>query len=181
MTSTKFCVFDTAIGACAIAWRDNGIVGASLPGRNAQVLRSRMTERHAGAVEVEATAEIAAAIGAIRGTFRGEKWDMSSFDLDMQGIPEFNRRVYEIARRIPAGATLTYGEIASLLGDVRLSRAVGQVLGENPFPPLVPCHRVLSAEGRMHGFSATGGVALKLRMLQLEGWEREQLSFFEAT
>ena len=109
---------------------------------------------------------------------RGEEQDLSAVVLDMDGVPDLNRRVYEIARCVPAGVTVTYGDIATKLGDVALSRAVGKALGQNPFPPIVPCHRVLSADGRMHGFSSTGGVSLKLRMLEIEGWNRSQLALF---
>jgi methylated-DNA-[protein]-cysteine S-methyltransferase len=86
----------------------------------------------------------------------------------MTDVPAFNRRVYEIAREIPAGATLTYGEIATRLGDPRAARDVGEALGKNPFPIVVPCHRVLAAGGKSGGFSAPGGAATKLRMLSIE-------------
>lgn len=179
MTSISYCVFDTAIGPCAIAWGANGIVGSSLPERDAAALRARMRKRYPNALELEPPAEIAAAIDGIRAVLIGGKCDLTSVVLDMRGIPPFNRQVYEIARAIPPGSTLTYGDIAMRLGDPSLSREVGGALGENPFPPIVPCHRIVSADGKMHGFSANGGVALKLRMLRLEGWDREQLSFFE--
>ena len=84
-------------------------------------------------------------------------------------LPEFNRKVYAIARTIPPGETLTYGEIAERLGDKLLARAVGQALGENPIPLIVPCHRVLAAGGKSGGFSAAGGVVTKLRLLTIEG------------
>jgi methylated-DNA-[protein]-cysteine S-methyltransferase len=171
MAPIAFCLFDTAIGPCAIAWGANGIVGASLPERDAPSLRARMIERYPGAIEAHAAPEIAAAIDGIRGTLAGQKRDLSDVVLDMEDVPEFNRRVYEIARTIAPGRTLTYGEVAAQLGDVSLSRAVGQALGQNPFAPIVPCHRVLSADGKMHGFSARGGISLKLRMLRLEEWD----------
>jgi methylated-DNA-[protein]-cysteine S-methyltransferase len=89
--------------------------------------------------------------------------------LDFEGLPAFNRRVYELARTIGPGATLTYGDIALRLGSPGTARAVGQALGQNPWPIVVPCHRVLAADGRMGGFSAPGGVATKRRMLEIEG------------
>jgi len=89
--------------------------------------------------------------------------------LDLDGVPEFNRGVYDIARTIPPGQTLTYGDIAKRLGGVELSRDVGQALGHNPCPIVVPCHRVLAAGGKPGGFSANGGVATKLKMLAIEG------------
>jgi methylated-DNA-[protein]-cysteine S-methyltransferase len=88
--------------------------------------------------------------------------------LDMEGVPPFHRRVYELARAIPPGEVLTYGEVARRLGDPGASRAVGQALGHNPYAPVVPCHRVLAAGGRSGGFSAEGGAATKLKMLEIE-------------
>jgi methylated-DNA-[protein]-cysteine S-methyltransferase len=89
--------------------------------------------------------------------------------LDMEGVPPFHRRVYEIARTIPPGATLSYGDVAARLDAPGAARAVGQALGRNPFALVVPCHRVLAARGKAGGFSARGGVATKLRLLALEG------------
>jgi methylated-DNA-[protein]-cysteine S-methyltransferase len=87
----------------------------------------------------------------------------------MEGVPEFHRRVYELALQIPRGQTLTYGEIANRLGEPGSARAVGQALGANPFAPVVPCHRVLAAGAKLGGFSAQGGLATKLRVLAIEG------------
>ena len=89
--------------------------------------------------------------------------------LDLDGVPEFNRGVYYIARTIPPGQTMTYGDIAKKLGGVELSRDVGQALGRNPCPIVVPCHRVLAAGNKPGGFSANGGVVTKLKMLAIEG------------
>ena len=93
----------------------------------------------------------------------------SAIPLDMADVPDFNRRVYEVARTVPPGATITYGEIAARLGDPQDARAVGEAMGRNPFAIVVPCHRVVAANGKMGGFSAYGGVATKQRMLIIEG------------
>jgi methylated-DNA-[protein]-cysteine S-methyltransferase len=99
---------------------------------------------------------------------RGEKIDLSGVPLDLQASPEFHRQVYQVARTIPPGQTLTYGEIAKRLGVPHESREVGQALGRNPIAVIVPCHRVLGADGKMGGFSANGGIATKRRMLEIE-------------
>jgi methylated-DNA-[protein]-cysteine S-methyltransferase len=106
---------------------------------------------------------------AIAALLRGEPRDLSGVELDMQGVPPFHRRVYEVARGIPAGSTLSYGEVAARLGSPGSARAVGQALGRNPFAIVVPCHRVLAAGGRIGGFSANGGARTKLRLLEIEG------------
>jgi len=100
---------------------------------------------------------------------RGEKRDFSAIALDMAGVPEFHQKVYAVARTIPVGATLSYGEIAARLGDRGAAREVGEAMGQNPFPIIVPCHRVLAAGGKVGGFSAAGGVTTKLRLLGIEG------------
>ncbi len=84
-------------------------------------------------------------------------------------MPPFHRRVYEVTRQISPGKTLSYGQIATRLGAPGAARAVGQALGKNPFAIVVPCHRVIAASGKLCGFSASGGVATKLRMLSIEG------------
>jgi methylated-DNA-[protein]-cysteine S-methyltransferase len=112
---------------------------------------------------------IGQAIAAIVALLAGERRDLSNIRLGLDDVPAFHRRVYEIARSIGPGATLTYGEIAARLGEPGLARDVGQALGQNPFPIVVPCHRVLAAGGKLGGFSARGGVATKLRLLEIEG------------
>src|SRR5262249_5102411 len=107
-------------------------------------------------------------IDAIVALLGGERSDLSTAVLDMEPVEPFERRVYEIARTIGPGATLPYGEIATRLGDAALARDVGQALGHNPFPLIVPCHRVLGAGGKAGGFSANGGVTTKLRLLSIE-------------
>ena len=87
----------------------------------------------------------------------------------MTGVPEFHRRVYAAARTIPPGETWSYGEVAERIGERGGAQAVGQALGRNPFPIVVPCHRVLAADGALRGFSAPGGTATKRRMLEIEG------------
>jgi methylated-DNA-[protein]-cysteine S-methyltransferase len=109
-----------------------------------------------------------AVVTRIRALLEGHRDPLLDVPLDMNDVPAFNQRVYEITRAIPPGRTLTYGEVAARLGEPGAARAVGQALGHNPFAPVVPCHRVLAAGTAAGGFSAEGGVATKLRMLQIE-------------
>jgi methylated-DNA-[protein]-cysteine S-methyltransferase len=99
----------------------------------------------------------------------GEKRDLAHIAVDDSSVPDFNRRVYAVARKIPPGQTKSYGDIARALGDPLLARDVGQALGQNPTPIIVPCHRVLAANGKSGGFSAPGGVDTKMRVLTIEG------------
>jgi methylated-DNA-[protein]-cysteine S-methyltransferase len=111
----------------------------------------------------------AAAIAAMIAHLEGARSDLSSIPLDLGGVPPFEASVYREARRIPPGQTVTYGELASTLGNPALARAVGQALGRNPWPIVVPCHRVTAARGGTGGFSAPGGAGTKLKLLELEG------------
>ncbi|WP_199433837.1 methylated-DNA--[protein]-cysteine S-methyltransferase [Qaidamihabitans albus] len=178
MTAPGFAVFDTAIGHCGIAWREHVIIGSRLPEGGAARTRARLLERFPDGTEQVPPPAVRHTIEAVTALLRGEAADLSGAVLDMSGVPPFHRRVYELARTVPPGATLTYGEIAQRLGEPGAARAVGQALGNNPFAPIVPCHRVLAAGGRTGGFSATGGTATKLRMLDIENAHAEAPTLF---
>jgi methylated-DNA-[protein]-cysteine S-methyltransferase len=169
MTPRGFALFETAIGACGIAWSDAGIVSVQLPERNEEAARARLARRCADGREMMPPTEVQRAIDAIVSLLDGESVDLSFVTLDMESVPDFHRRVYEVARTIRPGATLSYGEIATRIGEPGSARAVGQALGRNPFPIVVPCHRVLAAGGRTGGFSARGGTKTKLTLLAIEG------------
>lgn len=169
MTAHGFCLFETPIGTCGIAWRGDVIAGTLLPADEGEDrTRARMQRDFAGAAEVSPPLWVQTVIGRVRQLLEGRSDDLADLPLDMTGVPDFNRRVYEVARAIAPGQTLSYGEVAAMLGDPAAARAVGQALGHNPFAPIVPCHRVLAAGKRSGGFSAGGGVATKLKMLQIE-------------
>jgi len=164
-----FMLFATAIGSCAIAWNANGIVNVLLPEANEHDTRARLARRLPDAHEQStAPPDVQRAIDNIVALLRGDRIDLCDIALDMADLPPFNQRVYEIARRIPPGQTSSYGDIARQLGDPNAARAVGKALGENPFPIIVPCHRVLAAGHQSGGFSAPGGVSTKLRLLLIE-------------
>src|SRR5438046_10248586 len=169
MTAHGFALFDTTIGRCGIAWGARGISGVQLPEASEAKTRARLMQRYARAREAAPPAEVQRAIEAIAALLDGEPKDFCAVALDMDGIAEFDRRVYEAARAIPAGATLSYGELAARLGERALAREVGEALGRNPFPIVVPCHRALGPAGKVDGFFAKGGVSRKLRLLAMEG------------
>jgi len=162
-----FAVFETALGWCAIAWSEAGVVAGRLPQASEAVVRATMMKRF-GEVEGDPPAFAAEAIAGVKALMADGTTDLSHIRLDQAAIPPLHVRLYEIARAIPAGQTLTYGEVAERLGDKNLAREVGRGLGLNPFPPIVPCHRILAASGKTGGFSAPGGVDTKLRLLNLE-------------
>ena len=169
MDAAGFALFDTAIGRCAIVWNEAGLRGVHLPDSDDDRLRRSLARRFPGAAEARPTGAAAEAVARITAFLAGEPDDFRDLVLDEDGIADFERAVYRAARAIPAGSTSTYGEIARALGDVRESRRVGQALGRNPWPIVIPCHRVTGAGGWMGGFSAPGGRETKLRLLELEG------------
>ena len=174
MTSTThgFALFDTAIGRCGIAWGGRGLVCVQLPEARDAATRARVHQHCPDAREASPPPDVRLAIDGIVALLRGEPSDLSSVALDMDRVPPFHRRVYDAARTIPPGATLAYGEIATRIGARGAARAVGQALGRNPFPIVVPCHRVIAAGGNIGGnvggFSAHGGVTTKRRLLSIE-------------
>jgi methylated-DNA-[protein]-cysteine S-methyltransferase len=159
----KYAIIETALGAMWLGWTDVGIARFALPAPDAEATRTRMAR---DAQEAAPDPVLAAQIVAYG---EGERVDFDDVPLDLAGEPEFHRQVYADILTLKWGETTTYGEIARRLGDVQLSRAVGQALGRNPIPLIIPCHRVLAAGNMQGGFSAPGGVRSKLRMLALEG------------
>jgi methylated-DNA-[protein]-cysteine S-methyltransferase len=169
MTARGLALFDTPIGRCGIAWGERGLVGVQLPEAFEAKTRARLRRRFPDARESPPPPPVQRALEGIVALLHGEAVDLSAVALDMAGVPPFERRVYEVARTILPGATLAYGDIAARLGAPGEARAVGHALGRNPFPIVVPCHRVLAAGGKVGGFSANGGIATKLRLLSIEG------------
>jgi methylated-DNA-[protein]-cysteine S-methyltransferase len=169
MMELGYALFDTAVGCCGIAWGGQGIVAVQLPEAHELKTRARLLKRRPDAREALPPPDVQRAIDGIVALLRGGATDFSNVTLSMDDIEPFERSVYEVARTIRPGATMTYGEIATRLGDRSLARDVGQALGRNPFPLIVPCHRVLAAGGKVGGFSANGGVTTKLRLLSIEG------------
>lgn len=163
-----FALFDTAIGRCGIGWSADGVVNAvRLPEESDEQTRAFIAHGAAESVPPETIQRVIDAVVALTdGTNLQD--DLTWVVLDMNGLTDFQRAVYEVARRIPPGHTRTYGEVAHEIGLPGSARAVGRALGENPFPPVVPCHRVTAANGRTGGFSATGGVQTKMRLLAIE-------------
>jgi methylated-DNA-[protein]-cysteine S-methyltransferase len=166
----RFTLFETPIGTGGMAWSDRGVCGVQLPEPDAVRIRARLRRRFPAADEVPPPPEIWAAIQQIAALLEGKggPCDLSALELDLSDVPPFDQQVYAVARQISPGATMTYGEIATRLGDVHLAREVGQAMAHNPFPIVVPCHRVVAAGGKLGGFSARGGVTTKQRLLAIE-------------
>jgi methylated-DNA-[protein]-cysteine S-methyltransferase len=177
-----FFLFDTPLGRCALVWRGEAIVGASLPERDDRAMRRSLAGRFPGAVEADPPSFVRAAADRIGRHFAGEPNDFSDLPLDFSAASAFERAVYAAALAIPCGETRTYGDLADAVGQPQAAQAVGVALGRNPVPILVPCHRILAGGGRSGGFSAPGGVATKFRILEIERAKLpgEESGLFEA-
>ena len=173
MSELQFAFFDTAIGRCGIVWSARGIAAVRFPERGDDAVRNRIARRFPDAREAAPPEKTQRAIDDIVALLNGEARDLRDIEIDLGDAPDFNRRVYDIARSIGPGETLTYGEVAERLGDRNLARDVAQALGQNPVPIIVPCHRVMAAGRKTGGFSAPGGVATKLKLLSIEGAKLE--------
>jgi methylated-DNA-[protein]-cysteine S-methyltransferase len=159
--STRY--FSTALGVASVSWNEHGLTRFHLPEENAKA---------SGPLSTSAPPEIADIILRAQDHFAGTLHDFSDVALDWSQVTSFQKKVYLETQAIPAGHTTTYGKIAERLGLGReAARSVGVALGANPWPLVVPCHRVVSADGKMTGFSAPGGIRTKTRLLALEGAE----------
>lgn len=167
-----FCLFETAIGSCAVAWADSRIIRTFLPEATEAALRRRTLAALPGGLESEPPPFVLDLIGGIRALLLGKSVDFAGAPLDFGGAAPFERRVWQATSAIPSGETRSYGDIAAEVGAPGAARAVGRALGRNPFPILVPCHRVLGSGGRSGGFSAPGGASTKMRMLAIENARR---------
>lgn len=163
----RIAIFHTALGPFGLGWTDIGLARLLLPGQGEATMLERLGG--GGGEVTEPDRRIAALMDRIEDYAEGQRVDFSGTPLDLAGIPDFHRRAYDALLQVGWGETVSYGDLARRLGDVGLSRAVGQAMGANPIPLVIPCHRVLASDGRPGGFSAPGGAASKIKMLALEG------------
>jgi methylated-DNA-[protein]-cysteine S-methyltransferase len=154
-------VFETELGACGIEWSGAGVTRVLLPGRR-PLGGSRIDEAR------DAPQAIRDAVGGIVALLAGEARDLREVVLDDSDLDPFRQSVFKATRAIGPGETASYGEIAHTVGQPGAARAVGSALGSNPFPIIVPCHRIVAATGALTGFSAPGGIETKRRMLEIE-------------
>jgi methylated-DNA-[protein]-cysteine S-methyltransferase len=169
--STWYHVFETALGFAGIAWSEAGITRFQLPSATAAATTRGLLRRIPDAVAAGPPPHIAEAVDSVKRYFEGERVDFSHIALDLEGQDDLFREIYAVARRVGYGETTTYGGLAKTIGrdDWEAARDVGQAMAKNPVALIIPCHRVLAAGGKVGGFSAPGGAATKLKMLELEG------------
>ncbi|MFL5101849.1 MAG: methylated-DNA--[protein]-cysteine S-methyltransferase [Xanthobacteraceae bacterium] len=174
-TAHHYFIFATASGFCGIAWSNAGITRLQLATRSAEAAERALLRRVPGAEPGPPTSEVVEAVAAVKRYFAGEETDFSGFTLDLSDQDALFKQIYAAARQVGWGNTTTYGTLAKEIGaGPEAARDVGQAMAKNPVPLIIPCHRVLAAGGKVGGFSAPGGAAAKIRMLELEGVHHEQ-------
>lgn len=178
--------FDTALGVAGIGYTERAVIAVQLPEATVEATRRRFGRRLTDATEIElaedtggSAADVDAAdpdrfavgrdaVARIQALLAGEDVDLDPVPVDVSGTSDFNQQVYSVVRMIGRGETLTYGEVARRVGEPGGAQAVGRAMGANPIPVIIPCHRVVGANGQLVGFSANGGVETKRRMLLAE-------------
>lgn len=170
-------VFSSSFGLCGLAWSPKGVTAFQLPEGDRRALEARMRkgarqERRGELRRGELPQAAERAVTKLKRYFEGEKTDFSDLSLDLDACSPFDRGVYQAALSVRWGETATYGELARRIGSPQAARAVGHALSKNPVAIIVPCHRILAAGAKIGGFSAHGGIALKERLLRLEGVDR---------
>ena len=180
-------LFETAIGPCGVAWTDAGLTWLQLPEEDRKATRERLLSKTNDASKIaseKATPPwVKDAIARVREHLSGKPQELGRIPLDTSGVTDFTAKVFRALQAVPAGRTSTYGELAGIVGSPGASRAVGRAMATNPWPVIVPCHRVVAAGGGAGGFSAYGGVVTKARILKLEGAtlaSTKQVSLFDA-
>lgn len=171
-----YILFDTAIGTCGLAFGPRGVTCFALPEATRDATEERL-RRHASdgpTTPDDGPAWLRDAVAEITTHLGGSPRSFASVPLDLAFATPFVRAVYEALRRVPAGQTTSYGELARAIGVAGAARAVGRAMASNPIPLLIPCHRVLAAGGKRGGFSAYGGLGTKERLLAIEGCAREE-------
>lgn len=164
-----YCLFDTAIGPCGVAWSEMGLTRVQLPEADRDSTERRLKTRSGGTRTEGPPPQIKHLIAQIQRYTTGERVDFSSAVLDLSKVGPIDRKIHAAARAIGWGATATYGDLARQTGTPGDAHGVGQAMSRNPVPIVIPCHRVLAKGNKLGGFSAYGGTITKERLLALEG------------
>lgn len=164
MSEISYQLIPTKLGWVGITGRNGKISRLKLPRQNRIEAKSDMMEGITGKF-VENRHDFSELAEQIAAYFTGERVNFDC-ELDIDTASAFEKKVWQAAREIGYGEVQIYGWLASRIGQPKAYRAVGQALGRNPIPIIVPCHRVIGSDGSMRGFAS--GVEWKLRLIDLE-------------
>jgi methylated-DNA-[protein]-cysteine S-methyltransferase len=167
MGSFTHTAFDTDLGPVALAATGEGVVRCNLPGSDPDSLVEEVMAR-TGLAPIEGGETVDRAADQVIAFLEGELRDFD-LDLDWQLVGGFHRQVLQATSTIPYGETASYGEVAALAGKPGAARAAGTALSVNPIALIVPCHRIIKADGSTGGYGGgKAGTALKQKLLDLE-------------
>jgi len=153
MGELRYFTFDSGLGRMAVTASSKGLLTITLP--------QRSSPQAAGPPP-----EFAELVGQLTAYFEGKRISFLKYELDLCGATPFQTKVWEVTRSIPYGETRNYRWVADQIGNPEAARAVGQALGKNPLPIIIPCHRVIASDGSLGGYS--GGLEMKRQLLNLE-------------
>ena len=162
-----FCIlFKTTLGWCGVVDSPKGILRIEIGYPRREQLHKQIANRFGNLIVNDRIT--GGVVDRITRYFSGEKV-LFNYAMDWSSLSPFQRKAFKEAMKISYGTVETYGNLAYRIGCPDGSRAVGGALSKNPFPLVVPCHRIIRGDGKLGGFSAAGGIALKRKLLQLEG------------
>ncbi|NQT30893.1 MAG: methylated-DNA--[protein]-cysteine S-methyltransferase [Deltaproteobacteria bacterium] len=159
----KYAISNIGAGWVGVLGSNSGLLRVTLPQGTAREVEWRLGDRVKEAMRADDF--FGNLLGRLGGYFAGQRVTFAD-ELDLSRATAFQREVWRLTRLIPYGETRSYGWVAEQLGKAGAGRAVGQALGRNPLPVIVPCHRVVAKDGGLGGYS--GGVAEKDYLLRLE-------------
>ncbi|MBU3947296.1 MAG: MGMT family protein [Proteobacteria bacterium] len=177
MKLSSYIIFNTSLGPCGISWVEDdddrssmpAVTCLQLPEATKKLTECKIVQNSCARKSSLPPLMITNIIRKVCRHLDGELQEFLDVVVELPRASPFAQRVYGAARKIPAGKTTTYGEIAKSLKCPAAARAVGQALGRNPIILIIPCHRVLAAGGKLGGFSAHGGLETKSNLLSIEG------------
>ncbi len=164
--SLKYVIFRTRWGYFGLLGSEKGLVQSCLPVADTQKAKKLLLD-DLGTANCD-TKGFTDLQEKIKAYFDGSYVDFVDTRLVLDGLTEFSRNVLTECRKVKYSQTISYSELAKLAGRPKASRGVGNILAKNPLPLIIPCHRIIRSDGKIGGFSATGGIGLKERMLKLE-------------
>jgi len=163
-----YCLIATDFGPIGLAWSGRGLIRLQLPDETETLTKARLIRR-IQAVEADPPAWLEPTVADLRRYFSGEETAFPDASLDLESVPDFHQALYREMRKLGWGETLTYGELATRVGMPGAAQSVGQAMGRNPIPVIIPCHRILASGNTLGGFSAPGGTRTKLKLFAIEG------------
>ena len=166
METCQYNIFRTQWGWFGLLGNEKGLIRTCLPVAHKEAIHSRMLSDMPGAQRSKKA--FSTLEKRIQAYYKGDRGDFQDVKIHLDGLSEFQQKVLSTLKTITYGKTVSYSELAKLAGNPNAARAIGAVMAQNPLPLIIPCHRVIKADGTAGLFSAAGGTTTKTRMLDLE-------------